>query len=68
MYPNPVHNLLNINVLNKNNSTSIIIFNQQQQPVLMLPYQSQIDISALPFGMYYVKDEKNNYIGKFIKI
>lgn len=68
MYPNPVHNMLNINTLNKDNSTSIIIFNQQQQPVLMLPYQSQIDISALPFGMYYVKDEKNNYIGKFIKI
>lgn len=66
--PNPASNILNINLNNKDFISKIIFYNTLQQPMLIAPFQTQIDISSLPSGMYFVKDETNTFLGKFIKI
>ena len=65
--PNPAKDFLNIKLAAVENNGKMLIYNTLQQLVLQIPYQEQIDISALPSGMYIVKDGKNTCVGKFVK-
>ncbi|WP_309641505.1 T9SS type A sorting domain-containing protein [Flavobacterium sp.] len=61
VYPNPVHNILNINTTSKINNIEVYNMNGQ----LLMNEHSQnamtkIDLSALEAGVYFVKTNGNN--------
>lgn len=66
--PNPATNILNINLPDSDIPSKIFIYNHLKQLVLNVVYQNQIDISALPVGIYVVKSDKNEFLGRFIKM
>jgi hypothetical protein len=72
IYPNPVKDILNIDVKKQIELTSISIFNTLGQQILVIPNAQQIkqmDVSSLKTGNYFIKMNTNKGISnaKFIK-
>ncbi|MGH2665396.1 T9SS type A sorting domain-containing protein [Flavobacterium sp.] len=72
LYPNPVHNILTIDVKETIKITSISIYNTLGQLVLVIPNAQNtkaIDVSALTLGNYFIKINSDKGISntKFIK-
>lgn len=65
IYPNPVTNYLNINYLNNIGNTEIYIFDASGKMVIYSKGVSQIDVTSLTKGAYFIKIE--NQIKQFIK-
>ena len=69
IYPNPVTNLLNLELNNSNYSVTIIDLSGRivLQPKMLSP--NQIDVSLLPKGVYFIKlvNQDANEILQFIK-
>ena len=57
IYPNPFSNYLNINVPDEGNIKSVSIQNIQGQVVYKNGFTSQINLSGLPEGMYFINVE-----------
>ncbi len=64
VYPNPTQDILNI-VMEHNGKTSIKLYDISGKEVMYIQtnktYQTNIDISALPSGMYYLKAEGDTW-------
>jgi len=54
LYPNPTDGIINFQTKN-NDFDTVILYNNIGQVVLKVAYQSSLNISALPKGMYYLK-------------
>jgi hypothetical protein len=72
IYPNPVKDILDIDVKKQIELTSISIFNTLGQQILVIPNAQQIkqmDVSSLKTGNYFIKMNTNKGISnaKFIK-
>lgn len=67
-YPNPVNNLLTIDLLSRDN-LEVEILNLLGESILKVKNLNKIDVSALKNGVYFLKLFKGNnfYIRKFIK-
>lgn len=76
IYPNPAHDVLNINIKSLHNTTNMLahIINADGKVVSEVNLQQEInniDISALNSGVYTVKVMDNKqivFVSKFIKI
>ncbi len=68
IYPNPVKNVLNINVKSDNFVAEIL--DVYGKSILKIRNVQKIDISSLKSGVYYVKicDEQGRYVKKIVKI
>jgi len=71
-YPNPVKDVLNIDVKKQIELTSISIFNTLGQQMIVIPnaqQTKQLDVSSLQTGNYFIKVNTNKGISnaKFIK-
>jgi hypothetical protein len=69
-YPNPTYNILHIENLNQQIIADITVLDITGKVVITVnANESQIDVSALKAGLYFVKITSNNkvYDGKFIK-
>ena len=67
VYPNPVEDIININV---EENTSVSLFNilgEEVKTFDIVTGDNQFDISNLPNGVYIVKDKSGNYSGKVVK-
>jgi hypothetical protein len=64
VYPNPTQDILNI-VMEHNGKTSIKLYDISGKEVIYIQtnktYQTNIDISTLPSGMYYLKAEGDTW-------
>ncbi|WP_312765586.1 T9SS type A sorting domain-containing protein [Epilithonimonas sp.] len=70
LYPNPVKDLLKINIPNNENISEVSIYNVAGQKVKTLSNQSEINVESLSKGVYLIdiKTDKNKtYNSKFIK-
>ncbi len=72
IYPNPVKDILDIDVKKQIEVTSISIFNMLGQQILVIPnaqQTKQIDVSSLKTGNYFIKMSTNKGISnaRFIK-
>ena len=65
IYPNPVNNILEINLTENETPKFISIYNIYSQIVYSSEFKDQIDASFLPSGMYFLKLGNHTY--KFIK-
>lgn len=70
LYPNPVNAMLNIETKQTIEVSSINIYNQLGQLVLVVPNVSAVDVSNLASGNYFIKvnTDKGTSNTKFIKI
>ncbi|MFT4597926.1 MAG: hypothetical protein ACI9WM_000156, partial [Arenicella sp.] len=62
VFPNPVQNQLNIKLDYKYNHYEIVDLNGKL--VQSGPIQSQIDVSILSPGLYYLRVQKKDAVGK----
>ena len=72
LYPNPAHNKINISSSGLTGNMLLSIFNVSGEKVLerqLTDTETQIDISALPRGVYFVRvqNEKMVEVGKMVK-
>ncbi|MGH2665395.1 T9SS type A sorting domain-containing protein [Flavobacterium sp.] len=72
LYPNPTHNVLNIDAKDTITITSISIYNALGQLVLVIPNaqkEKSVDVSSLSSGNYFIKinSDKGTSNTKFIK-
>jgi hypothetical protein len=67
VYPNPVKDLININTID--NVKNVTIFNVNGQKVLEIANYSQINVSNLPTGMYFlnIKTNQRNQVIRILK-
>ena len=73
LYPNPVSNILNIDLKHPDNGISILITSVTGMTMLQQPLSgthTAIEVQKLPSGMYYwyvVNNDGNKWFGKLIK-
>jgi len=66
-YPNPTHGILKVTKKNDNKTNGIIV-NELGQIVKAVHFNSEIDMTELPSGIYYLRVEEYNSIFKIVKI
>lgn len=66
MFPNPVHNILNLDISGVDNNPLIIIYSMYGNVVLQQQLTNKLDVSSLAIGMYYIKI--GSKVGKFVKL
>ena len=65
IYPNPANDFINVNSLT---SSTFYIYNSFGTKILSVTNEGRaISIANLPAGLYVIRDENQNLIGKFIK-
>ncbi|NVO02900.1 MAG: T9SS type A sorting domain-containing protein [Bacteroidetes bacterium] len=72
IYPNPANNLITIETPVEGKTGTIIILNVNGQKLItkqLTTFKSEIDVSDLPSGIYFVRviNKKSESFGKFIK-
>jgi ABC-type transport system substrate-binding protein len=65
IYPNPVNNILKLNIQSGHSFSKLLFYNLQGIEVLSTEIKEQIEISHLPRGVYFLKYGNKTY--KFIK-
>ncbi len=69
VYPNPVEDVLTVKMNQATKELSIYTFNGALvKTVKSINKTTQIDVSELTSGVYFIRDETSNLVGKFVKM